>query len=301
MSYVLENEDDDEYISEEDEDFVPDEKDDVDEPYKLKVSKDEVDQENILPEEKNNKAAEDDSDLADGRNGDPSEQIKSVENRQKLDDLWESLNAETSNALKRKVDTSPIKKTTIVKRVKRFAGEDIVVEEELVLGSEEHTKWLQAESRRMREEEKTAAQASIKMQPIDMLLKNGGKSATTTAAAATTTSAVAASVSSPVSLTGKPKPKEKEKSQSALDAALKSLTGGKKMSSVEKSRLDWDNYVAKKGIKDELRDNRRGGGYLDTQAFLQRTDLRQFEEEKKLRTVEKRREEKKAEFSKMMK
>ena len=292
MSYVLENEDDDEYISEEDEDFVPDEKDDVDEPYKLKVSKDEVDQENILPEEKTNKAAEDDSDLADGRNGDPSEQIKSVENRQKLDDLWESLNAETSNALKRKVDTSPIKKTTIVKRVKRFAGEDIVVEEELVLGSEEHTKWLQAESRRMREEEKTAAQASIKMQPIDMLLKNGGKSATAT-------SAVAASVSSPVSLTGKPK--EKERSQSALDAALKSLTGGKKMSSVEKSRLDWDNYVAKKGIKDELRDNRRGGGYLDTQAFLQRTDLRQFEEEKKLRTVEKRREEKKAEFSKMMK
>uniref|UniRef100_G3MKW5 Craniofacial development protein 1 n=1 Tax=Amblyomma maculatum TaxID=34609 RepID=G3MKW5_AMBMU len=54
-----------------------------------------------------------------------------------------------------------------------------------------------------------------------------------------------------------------------------------KMSTLEKSKLDWDRFKHEEGISEELKSHNRGkGGYLEKQAFLQRTDERQFEIEK---------------------
>lgn len=57
-----------------------------------------------------------------------------------------------------------------------------------------------------------------------------------------------------------------------------------KMSTLEKSKLDWERFKHEEGIVEELKSHNRGkGGYLEKQAFLQRTDERQFEAEKGLR------------------
>ncbi|XP_077510603.1 craniofacial development protein 1-like [Amblyomma americanum] len=57
-----------------------------------------------------------------------------------------------------------------------------------------------------------------------------------------------------------------------------------KMSTLEKSKLDWDQFKHEEGIAEELKSHNRGkGGYMEKQAFLQRTDERQFEVEKGLR------------------
>lgn len=58
-----------------------------------------------------------------------------------------------------------------------------------------------------------------------------------------------------------------------------------KLGTLEKSKLDWDRFKKAEGIEEELQTHNRGrDGYLDKLDFLQRTDLRQFELEKQLRT-----------------
>lgn len=62
----------------------------------------------------------------------------------------------------------------------------------------------------------------------------------------------------------------------------------KKLSTLEKSKLDWENYKKTHGIAEDLQNHNRGkDGYLEKQAFLQRTDMRQFEIEKNLRAKKK--------------
>lgn len=57
-----------------------------------------------------------------------------------------------------------------------------------------------------------------------------------------------------------------------------------KMSTLEKSKLDWDNYKKSEGLVEDLQSHNKGkDGYLEKQAFLQRADVRQFEIEKNLR------------------
>ncbi|OQR74505.1 craniofacial development protein 1-like [Tropilaelaps mercedesae] len=57
-----------------------------------------------------------------------------------------------------------------------------------------------------------------------------------------------------------------------------------KMSILEKSKLDWDGFKHKEGIAEELANHNKGkDGYLEKMAFLERTDLRQFDIEKAMR------------------
>ncbi|XP_022659335.1 craniofacial development protein 1-like isoform X2 [Varroa jacobsoni] len=57
-----------------------------------------------------------------------------------------------------------------------------------------------------------------------------------------------------------------------------------KMSIFQKTQLDWDNFTKEKNIKEELANYNKGkDGYLEKVAFLDRTDLRQFELEKAMR------------------
>ncbi|KAF1784363.1 SWR1-complex protein 5/Craniofacial development protein [Phytophthora cactorum] len=64
-----------------------------------------------------------------------------------------------------------------------------------------------------------------------------------------------------------------------LDKVLESLDEPKKVSTMEKSSLDWDKFKEKEGIEDELTHYTKDG-YIEKQEFLQRLDLKRFEIEK---------------------
>jgi len=58
----------------------------------------------------------------------------------------------------------------------------------------------------------------------------------------------------------------------------------KKMTTLDKSKLDCQSYRTEKGLTDSLdRAKKSGTGFLDTQAFLARTDQRQYETEREAR------------------
>ncbi|KAK3915191.1 Craniofacial development protein 1 [Frankliniella fusca] len=69
-----------------------------------------------------------------------------------------------------------------------------------------------------------------------------------------------------------------------LSAVLSQIGKKSKISTLEKSKLDWERYKSDEGLNEEIQTHNRGkDGFLERQDFLQRTDLRQFEIEKQLR------------------
>lgn len=57
-----------------------------------------------------------------------------------------------------------------------------------------------------------------------------------------------------------------------------------KLSTLEKSKLDWETFKEQEGIGDELALHNRGkDGYIERKAFLERVDYRQFELEREIR------------------
>ena len=57
-----------------------------------------------------------------------------------------------------------------------------------------------------------------------------------------------------------------------------------KLSTLEKSKLDWDRFKTDEGISEDLKSFNQGKqGFLERQAFLERADLKQFEIEKGFR------------------
>nr|XP_048293169.1 craniofacial development protein 1 [Myodes glareolus] len=100
------------------------------------------------------------------------------------------------------------------------------------------------------------------------------------------------------------KQNEKEKPQAVVPSAAPALPAGsgikrpsgmssllgkigakkQKMSTLEKSKLDWENFKEEEGIGEELAIHNRGKeGYIERKAFLDRVDHRQFEIERDLR------------------
>lgn len=80
------------------------------------------------------------------------------------------------------------------------------------------------------------------------------------------------------------KPLSKLKRSGGLQGVLGKMSKKPKMSTLEKSKLDWQNYKAEEGIQEELNTHNRGkGGYLEKVSFLERTDYRQFERERDMR------------------
>eukprot|EP00118_Oscarella_pearsei_P003551 m.14757 g.14757 ORF g.14757 m.14757 type:complete len:230 (+) comp25963_c0_seq2:2-691(+) len=78
-------------------------------------------------------------------------------------------------------------------------------------------------------------------------------------------------------------PSQKERrSGSSLSNLLKGLGKAPKLSTLDKSKLDWKTYTVKEGLKDELSQHNKDG-YLERRAFLERTDVRQYELEKEIR------------------
>lgn len=74
-----------------------------------------------------------------------------------------------------------------------------------------------------------------------------------------------------------------------ISAILGRLEKKTKINTLEKSKMDWDNFKKQEDIEEEINSHNRGkDGYLEKQDFLQRADFRQFEIEKRLRNSSRR-------------
>ncbi|XP_044755240.1 craniofacial development protein 1 [Coccinella septempunctata] len=74
---------------------------------------------------------------------------------------------------------------------------------------------------------------------------------------------------------------------SGIGSVLSQIGKKKKISTLEKTKLDWDRFKKDENLEEELNNHNKGkDGYLERQDFLQRADLRRFEIEKEIRTVE---------------
>ncbi|XP_063053498.1 craniofacial development protein 1 [Engraulis encrasicolus] len=82
-----------------------------------------------------------------------------------------------------------------------------------------------------------------------------------------------------------PGPSVKRAAPGGMGSVLSRLGGKKqKMSTLEKSKLDWDTFKDEEGIGDELAIHNRGReGYVERMNFLERVDQRQFQLEKTVR------------------
>lgn len=69
-----------------------------------------------------------------------------------------------------------------------------------------------------------------------------------------------------------------------VGSILNQLGKTNKMSTLEKTKLDWNSFKQTEGIQEELQTHNKGkSGFLERRDFLERTDVRQFEIEKNLR------------------
>lgn len=74
-----------------------------------------------------------------------------------------------------------------------------------------------------------------------------------------------------------------------ISSVLSQIGKKAKISTLEKSKLDWDSYKKQENLEEEITTFNKGkDGYLEKQDFLQRADLRQFEIEKQLRNTTRR-------------
>ncbi|KFM78574.1 Craniofacial development protein 1, partial [Stegodyphus mimosarum] len=69
-----------------------------------------------------------------------------------------------------------------------------------------------------------------------------------------------------------------------LHFVIENFSKKRKMTTLQKSSYDWDLFKKSENIEDDLKIYNRGKrGYLEKQAFLQRSNIREFELEKKAR------------------
>ncbi|CAK1545003.1 unnamed protein product [Leptosia nina] len=81
-------------------------------------------------------------------------------------------------------------------------------------------------------------------------------------------------------------PVQPVRSTGGLSNIVGQLNKKNTLSTLEKSKLDWNTYKKEEGIEEEITSHNKGrDGYLDRQDFLGRADLRQYEIERDLRTT----------------
>ncbi|XP_022072231.1 craniofacial development protein 1 [Acanthochromis polyacanthus] len=204
--------------------------------------------------------------------GNPTDEEHDDEARQKKksDDLWASFLSDvgsrpkhsttsSKSSTRQEVESSVLKaaplstetkasesaKVTITK-VFDFAGEEVRVNKEVSADSREAKSYLKAQNAKTEE--------------------NGDNEKTSSASQATL-------------------PGPSAKRPAGMSSILGRIGGKKqKMSTLEKSKMDWDAFKSEEGITEELAIHNRGReGYVERKNFLERVDHRQFELEKAVR------------------
>lgn len=147
-----------------------------------------------------------------------------------------------------KTQSKPSESATVtITKVFDFAGEEVRVNKEVAADSREAKSFLKSQSS-AQESTETEEQSSSDSLPF---------------------SPASSGVKRPAGLSG-----------------ILGRLGGKKakMSTLEKSKMDWDAFKSEEGIGEELAIHNRGReGYVERKNFLERVDHRQFEIEKTVR------------------
>ncbi|OWB63374.1 hypothetical protein B5S29_g4350 [[Candida] boidinii] len=192
--------------------------------------------------------------------------IPVINETNKTNNINESLNSGNKSS---NIEPEKVK----IERVYEFAGE--IIKEE---------KWVDANS-----QEAKAHFNSIKMnennKPVNTTLKNNVNNNTPASTAASSTGS-SKSPSKPVNINSLPPPgfvkrPPRRKRASLIDDVINGKSNAK-LSTLEKSRLDWASYVDKQKISEELRNSNKGG-YLETQDFLARVDSNRDQQFKEAR------------------
>ncbi|XP_031609392.1 craniofacial development protein 1 [Oreochromis aureus] len=152
--------------------------------------------------------------------------------------------SKTASAVTETKPSGPAKVT--ITKVFDFAGEEVWVNKEVSADSREAKSYLKSQS--VNEDEKSENEKT----------------------------------SSPCS---PPLPGSSTKRPAGMSNVLSRIGGKKqKMSTLEKSKMDWDAFKSEEGITEELAIHNRGReGYVERKNFLERVDHRQFELEKAVR------------------
>ncbi|KAG9124614.1 hypothetical protein FRC07_010943 [Ceratobasidium sp. 392] len=192
--------------------------------------------------------------------------------------LWESF-LESTTSTPGSGQATPLSepKMITVERRHRFAGEDVIEKVQVAEDSAEATEWKKKQtSTTVAEQTSVAAEASPPIAPVS-------STATRSPRPSFAESTKGTPLSAPVKPKAVPKPR---KSLSSLAAATKP----KKLTTLEKSKLDWQAHLATAtpDERDELERNRQAGGagYLEKVDFLTRVGERRenvFEDSKRKR------------------
>lgn len=185
--------------------------------------------------------------------------------KKKSDDLWASFLSDVGSRPKQpsaathKDDSSVLKVAPVTRETKAsepakvtitkvfdFAGEEVRVNKEVSADSREAKSYLKSQSTK-EEDDDDGEESSSTSQP--------------------------------------PLPGPSAKRPVGMSSILNRIGGKKqKMSTLEKSKMDWDAFKSEEGITEELAIHNRGReGYVERKNFLERVDHRQFELEKAVR------------------
>ncbi|NP_001161507.1 BCNT-like protein [Saccoglossus kowalevskii] len=213
------------------------------------------------------------------------EKKKEEEEKKRVDSLWSSFLQDVTPPVKAKPKTSAItssvkqdsggsssesEKKKIESKVEKvkvtkvfdFAGEEVKVTEEVDANSKEAKEFLKKQEESKVTVKTPAAQSS------------SGVSATAQSSS---------NILSRVGITGPAKPGVKRPG-TGLSSVLGKIGKKQKIGTLEKSRLDWNSFKSEEGIDEELSQFNKGKqGYLEKQAFLERTEHRQYEKERDVR------------------
>ncbi|KAG2066188.1 hypothetical protein BDR04DRAFT_1082204 [Suillus decipiens] len=177
-----------------------------------------------------------------------------VEKKKARDALWASFQASVSTPPPPKVEDPPKKLVKIEKRF-LFAGKNMVEVVEVPEGSEEAKKWPRWDP---------SQSLSAATPTLD--------SSSSTTDVSMSTSILTAPIQPTAEKSAIRKPPGPRKPRTSL-ADIPSQKA-KKITTLDKSAMDWRTHVTSSDIKDELDANRRGGGYLEKMDFLKRVEDR---------------------------
>ncbi|OWZ70605.1 hypothetical protein AYX14_03987 [Cryptococcus neoformans] len=196
------------------------------------------------------------------------------ERRRKAREEFERMKAELSGAPTESVKEA--EEMVEIKRPRRFAGETIYETVRLRVSDPEavaHLNSLAAKPDLDEDKPDLATKQPLSQQKTPTLPPPASRDPDKSTAAVNTNAPTSTSVVAP-SVTARPKGPPRRKRQT-LEQMSAALDKGKKMTTLEKSQMDWKSHTSSSAsMADELAANRRNGGYLEKKDFLDRVGER---------------------------
>ncbi|KAM0752904.1 BCNT-domain-containing protein [Meredithblackwellia eburnea MCA 4105] len=209
--------------------------------------------------------------------------------KEDIDDLWASFNEPIASVKPSANSTSkapPPPKVIKITVQYEFAGEKITQEKEVLETSEEAKRWLAKQGKK--NEVSSAAGEKPNGQPgsstenktsgipsADALF--GPEDITPSTGSAPSSSSTPQNPITTTSDSLKPKLAPKRAKAGGLAGMAAALAKPAKLNTLEKSKLDWNRFVDKEELAEDL-SNARKDGYLEKQDFLRRTDSKREED-----------------------